>query len=157
MQRVYAQYQPAIVVDFHHQGSYVNEDGELIKTSMFWPRPEGGAGQDAIDRSKQATWLMYETLGHYGFAEVSQYPGGPEPGIARNAYGALGSASVLVEMRGDIGQKSSGYLIRTSTRRCSRCWRRRPRARCPRSTRHWPTRSRYAGTSIDNPHEERGR
>jgi len=113
VQRVYAEYQPEIVVDFHHQGSYVNEDGELIKTSMFWPRPEGGAGQDAIDRSKQATWLMYETLGHYGFAEVSQYPGGPEPGIARNAYGALGSASVLVEMRGDIGQKSSGYLIRT--------------------------------------------
>jgi predicted deacylase len=114
VQRVYQTYQPEIVVDFHHQGSYVNDDGELIRTSMFWPRPEGGAQQDAIDRSKQVTWLMYETLEHYGFAEVSQYPGGPEPGIARNAYGALGSASVLVELRGDIGQKSSGYLIRTA-------------------------------------------
>jgi predicted deacylase len=114
VQRVYQRYQPDIVVDYHHQGSYVNDDGELIRTSMFWPRPEGGANQDAIDRSKQVTWLMYETLEHYGFAEVSQYPGGPEPGIARNAYGALGSASVLVELRGDIGQKSSGYLIRTA-------------------------------------------
>ena len=57
---------------------------------------------------------MHETLEHYGFAEVSQYPGGPEPGIARNAYGALGSGSVLVELRGDIGQKSSGNLIRTA-------------------------------------------
>ena len=37
-------FQPAIVVDYHHQGSYVNEDGELIRTSMFWPRPKGGAG-----------------------------------------------------------------------------------------------------------------
>jgi predicted deacylase len=114
VQRVYQRYRPAIVVDYHHQGSYVNDDGELIRTSMFWPRPEGGAGQDAINRSKQVTWLMYETLEHYGFAEVSQYPGGPEPGIARNAYGALGSASVLVELRGDIGQKSAGYLIRTA-------------------------------------------
>jgi len=114
VQRVYQRYQPAIVVDFHHQGSYVNADGELIRTSMFWPRPEGGAGQDAINRSKQVTWLMYDALEHYGFAEVSQYPGGPQPGIARNAYGALGSASVLVELRGDIGQKSSGYLIRTA-------------------------------------------
>ena len=52
---------------------------------MFWPRPEGGAQPDAIDRSNQETWLMYETVEHYGFAAVSQYPRGPEPGIARNA------------------------------------------------------------------------
>jgi predicted deacylase len=114
VQRIWHRYRPAIVVDYHHQGSYVNDDGELITASMFWPRADAGAGQDAINRSKQVTYLMYETLQHYGFAEVSQYPGTAPPGIARNAYGALGSASVLVELRGDIGQKSSGYLIRTA-------------------------------------------
>jgi len=114
VQRIWHRYRPAIVVDYHHQGSYVSDDGELITASMFWPRADAGAGQDAIDRSKQVTYLMYETLQHYGYAEVSQYPGTQPRGIARNAYGALGSASVLVELRGDIGQKSSGYLIRTA-------------------------------------------
>lgn len=116
VRRVFDAYHPAIMLDLHHQGSYVAEDGKLIRTSMFWPRSDvqgGGMGQDAIDRSKQVTWLMASTLEHYGFAKVSQYPGGRERGIARNAYGLLGAASVLVEMRGDIGQKSSGYLMRT--------------------------------------------
>ncbi|HEY3260532.1 MAG TPA: hypothetical protein VGJ95_09720 [Pseudonocardiaceae bacterium] len=51
---------------------------------------------------------------HYGFAEVSQYPGTLPRGIARNAYGLQGAASVLVEQRGDIGQKSAGTLIKTA-------------------------------------------
>jgi hypothetical protein len=67
-----------------------------------------------VDLSKQASVLIYDTLMHYGFAEVSQYPGGNYEGIARNAYGLRGSGSVLVELRGGIGQKSSGYLIRTA-------------------------------------------
>jgi hypothetical protein len=116
VRRVFDAYHPAIMLDLHHQGSYVAEDGELIRTSMFWPRSDvqgGGITQDAIDRSKQVAWLMASTLAHYGYAKISQYPGGPERGIARNAYGLLGAASVLVEMRGDIGQKSSGYLMRT--------------------------------------------
>jgi len=42
------------------------------------------------------------------------HPGGPEPGISRNAYGLLGSASVLIELRGDIAQKSNGYIAKTA-------------------------------------------
>jgi Zinc carboxypeptidase len=113
LQRAYARYQPHVVVDFHHQGSYVSAEGDLITTSTFWPNvPEVHPG--VVSASKQVAWLIADTLGHYGFSEVSQYPGLANPGIARNAYGLLGSASVLLEFRGDIGQKSSGYLIRSA-------------------------------------------
>jgi hypothetical protein len=58
--------------------------------------------------------VIYDTLAHYGFAEISQYPGTLPRGIARNSYGIRGAGSVLVELRGDIGQKSSGMLVRTA-------------------------------------------
>jgi hypothetical protein len=113
IQRLYAQLQPAIVVDYHHQGTYVDENGNMITASVFWPNAPG-VPTDVLDASKQVTRLIYDTLMPFGYANVSQYPGTPIPGIARNAYGLLGSASVLVEMRGlGIGQKSSGKLIRT--------------------------------------------
>ena len=114
IQRAFAQHHPAFVVDYHHQGSYVSDDGDLITTSIFWPLPLAGMPASAITLSKQVCVVIYDTLSHYGFAEVSQYPGTSPRGIARNAYGLLGAGSVLVEMRGDIGQKSAGMLIRTA-------------------------------------------
>ncbi|HET8661738.1 MAG TPA: M14 family zinc carboxypeptidase [Micromonosporaceae bacterium] len=113
VQRVFAAYRPAFVVDFHHQGSFVSADGDLITTSIFWPNT-AGVPASAVTFSKQICVTIYDTLGRYGFAEVSQYPGTLPRGIARNAYGLLGAGSVLVEFRGDIGQKSAGMLIRTA-------------------------------------------
>jgi Zinc carboxypeptidase len=113
IQLLYEQLQPAIVVDYHHQGTYVDANGDMITASVFWPNAPG-VPTNALNASKQLTRLIYDTLMPFGYANVSQYPGTPIPGIARNAYGLLGSASVLVEMRGlGIGQKSSGKLIRT--------------------------------------------
>ena len=113
IQRLYAELQPAIVVDHHHQESYVDANGDMITASLFWPNAPG-VDADVVDASKQVTRLIFDTLMPFGYANVSQYPGTPLPGIARNAYGLLGSASVLVEVRGLIlGQKSSGKLIRT--------------------------------------------
>jgi hypothetical protein len=113
VQRVFATYQPSFVVDYHHQGSYVSADGDLITTSIFWPNA-AGVPAPALTFSKQICVTISDTLSHYGFAEVSQYPGTLPRGIARNAYGLLGAGSVLVEFRGDIGQKSAGMLIRTA-------------------------------------------
>jgi hypothetical protein len=48
-------------------------------------------------------------------AHTDKYSGGPEPGISRNAYGLLGSASVLMEHRG-VGQKAAGYMADISFR-----------------------------------------
>lgn len=113
IRRAYDKYRPEIVVDYHHQGTYVDDEGDMIKTSILWPN-HPDTGEEAVNRSKQVAVLIHDTLMHYGFAEVSQYPGGTYEGIARNAYGLMGSASVLVELRGGIGQKSGGMLIRTA-------------------------------------------
>lgn len=113
VQRVFARYQPSFVVDYHHQGSYVTDDGDLITGSIFWPNAPG-VPASAISLSRQVCVVIWDTMSHYGFAEISQYPGTLPRGIARNAYGLLGAGSVLVELRGDIGQKSAGMLIRTA-------------------------------------------
>lgn len=113
VQQVFAAYQPDLLVDYHHQGSYASEDGDMITTSVFWPIADG-VPPGAVELSKQTAVTMYDTLEHYGFAEVSQYPGSDFDGIFRNAYGLRGAGSVLVELRGGIGQKSSGKLIRTA-------------------------------------------
>ena len=47
--------------------------------------------------------MIAQTLAQYPYADLSRYPGGTEPGISRNAYGLLGSGSVLLELRGGIG------------------------------------------------------
>ena len=112
VQRVFARYQPSFVVDYHHQGSYVTGDGDLITGSIFWPNA-AGVPASAITLSRQVCVVIWDTMNHYGFAEITQYPGTLPLGIARNAYGYLGAGSVLVELRGDIGQKSAGMLIRT--------------------------------------------
>ena len=113
VQRTFARYQPSFVVDYHHQGSYVSDDGDLITGSIFWPNA-AGVPASSIALSRQVCVLIYDTMSHYGFAEISQYPGTLPRGISRNAYGLLGAASVLVELRGDIGQKSAGMLVRTA-------------------------------------------
>lgn len=102
-----------VVVDVHHQGSYVAGNGRQITTSIMWPTSPL-ASSDAVRRSKQVAVVAYDALERYGFAEVSQYPGGSYEGIARNSFGIQGAGSLLVELRGDIGQKSSGYLVRSA-------------------------------------------
>jgi hypothetical protein len=52
----------------------VNADGDMITTSIFWPKV-AGVPQPDLDFSKQICVTIYEILSHYGFAEVSQYPG----------------------------------------------------------------------------------
>jgi hypothetical protein len=48
----------------------------------------------------------------FGFATVTLYPGGTFAGIARNAYGLGRAGSILVELKGGIGQKQSGMIIK---------------------------------------------
>ncbi|PSL08262.1 zinc carboxypeptidase [Haloactinopolyspora alba] len=111
VQAMFRDWRPDITVDYHHQGSYVADDGSLITTSVMWPlNPE--VDPAVVDASKQVAVTAYDSISAYGHGEVSQYPGSTIPGIARNSFGLQGSASLLVEFRGGIGQKSSGYLMR---------------------------------------------
>lgn len=110
--------QPELVVDFHHQGTYVDEDGRMITGSVMWPNAEEEAAAlgiseefaETVTDSKRAVSQMLLALEDKGYANITRYPSTTFPGIARNAYGLLGSASVLFEARGGIGSASNGYI-----------------------------------------------
>jgi predicted deacylase len=114
--------QPELVVDFHHQGTYVDEDGRMITGSTMWPNAVAEAEAlgiadefaETITRSQRAVSVILTSLEQYGYANITRYPSTSTPGIARNAYGLLGSASVLFELRGGIDAKSNGYIAKTA-------------------------------------------
>ncbi|GAB3480933.1 M14 family zinc carboxypeptidase [Amycolatopsis cihanbeyliensis] len=96
IQRHYAEFRPDIVVDYHMQGRYRDDEGKEITGSVKWPtHPE--ADPAAVSLSKQVTVVAAESMNAAG-GNISQYPGGNYQGIARNAYGLRGSGSVLVEL-----------------------------------------------------------
>jgi predicted deacylase len=110
-----------VVIDLHHQGTRIDAQGDMVTASTLWPNATGTADalgirpqfDDAIFRSKQVVSTLLQGVERFGYVNFSRYPGTTPPGISRNAYGLLGSASVLIEVRGDVGQKSGGYLAKT--------------------------------------------
>jgi len=88
---------PSIVVDYHRQGRYRQPDGRETTASVLWPTSPL-AGADAVTRSRQLSVRNYDAMTYVAGANVSRYPGELYEGIARNAYGILGSASMLVEL-----------------------------------------------------------
>jgi hypothetical protein len=111
IQRTYAAFRPSIVVDYHMQGRYVFPDGREITTSIFWPNNPNVAA-DPLRRSKQVAVRVHAAFTGAG-AVVSQYPGGEFEGIARNAYGLRGSASLLVELS-SLPPEREHFQIRTA-------------------------------------------
>jgi predicted deacylase len=111
-----------VVLDLHHQGTYVDPDGSMVTAATTWPNATGTAEalgildefEEDIETSKKVVSTLLTATDGKGYANFSRYPGTLPPGISRNAYGLLGSASVLIEMRGDIGQKSNGYIAKTA-------------------------------------------
>lgn len=115
IQRAYAAFRPHIVIDFHMQGRYVDDQGREITASLLWPtHPDVTPAM--VDAAKRVTVVAQKTIDHLGGGNVSQYPGGDYEGIARNAYGLRGSASVLLELS-DMGpeheqsQIQDAYLV----------------------------------------------
>jgi len=113
MREAHARYQPDVVLDYHNQFSYVSDDGDMITMSLMWPLNENVDPQ-VVDDSKRATAIIAGAVSDYAHAEVTKFPGGTAPAIGRNAYGLLGSATVLIEQRGqeEMGQKGIGYLVK---------------------------------------------
>lgn len=96
IQRAYTEFQPHIAMDYHMQGRYLGDDGREITASMMWPtHPDVDPAK--VDAAKRVTVVAQKTVDLVG-GNVSQYPGGDYEGIARNAYGLRGSASVLLEL-----------------------------------------------------------
>jgi hypothetical protein len=115
-------FRPVVALDMHHQGTRVH-DGDMVTGSTLWPTASGTATRllavdpnavtrfnQGVDMAKRVVVIIAQTLAQYPYADLSRYPGGTEPGISRNAYGLLGSGSVLLELRGGIGTKSGGYI-----------------------------------------------
>lgn len=105
------QYNPIWIADFHHQATYVTADGENVTSSILWPKNEEVA-EEVVTLSKQLCVRIYDHMQQFGFATVTLYPGGTYAGIGRNGYGLAGAGSILVELKGGIGQKSSGMIIK---------------------------------------------
>ena len=104
-------YNPLWIADFHHQGTYVTDGGDSITSSILWPRhPDVAAA--VVDLSKQLCVVIYDHMQQYGYSTVTLYPGGTYAGIGRNGYGLAGAGSILVELKGGIGQKQSGMIIK---------------------------------------------
>ena len=102
---------PRVVIDYHMQGRYLQPDGRETTASMLWPTsPLAPAA--AVTSSRRLAVLNYDATTWAG-ANVSRYPGGDYEGIARNAYGILGSASLLVELS-DLPADQVELQIRTA-------------------------------------------
>jgi len=112
IQRAWLEFRPDIVVDYHMQGRYVGDDGREITASVYWPIAEGVA-PEAVDAAKQVAVVAQKSIDHLAGGNVSQYPGGTYEGIARNAYGLRGSASVLLELSA-MGQEFEQKQIRSA-------------------------------------------
>jgi hypothetical protein len=104
-------YFPLWIADFHHQGTYVTDDDENVTSSILWPR-NPFVLQEVVDLSKQLCVVIYDYMQQYGYSTVTLYPGGTYAGIGRNGYGLAGAGSILVELKGGIGQKQSGMIIK---------------------------------------------
>jgi hypothetical protein len=113
IQREYAAFRPHIAMDYHMQGRYVDDDGREITASLLWPTNTGVAPA-LVDAAKQVTVVAQQTIDRLAGGNVSQYPGGDYEGIARNAYGLRGSASVLLELSAIDDEQSqirAAYLV----------------------------------------------
>jgi hypothetical protein len=136
---VFDEYGPIWGMDVHNLGSSVvnddvdptiNRPGRLVTGSILWPTNEDVA-EEAVNLSKQMCIVIKQRSLELGNMELTNYArvrsngsfirGGGFPGIARNAYGLIGTerldagepgplgGSILVEIRGQ-GQKSIGML-----------------------------------------------
>jgi len=110
--RLWRATRPEIVVDYHMQGRYVQPDGRETTASILWPTSPL-VGADAVTRGRRLAVRNYDAMTLVARANVTLYPGTDYEGIARNAYGILGSASLLVELS-NLPADQVEFQIRTA-------------------------------------------
>lgn len=103
--------EPLWFVDMHNQLSYVTDDSDLVTNSVLWPLNDD-VPEKTRDLGRQLCWLAYDEAKRFGNSTPTRFPGGGSLGTARNSQGVEGVASILLEARGHIGQKSMGQLVR---------------------------------------------
>jgi len=118
---IYDRYRPIWLVDVHNQNPAVvledvdpevNRPGRQVTGSITWPTHPDVA-PEAVALSKQLAIAMKQRSLQLGFMEITNYyhehpngdvrRGGGDPGIARNAYGLLGSERLAAGDEGPLG------------------------------------------------------
>jgi len=103
---------PRVVIDYHMQGRYLQPDGRETTASLLWPTSPLAPGA-AVTASRRLAVHNDDAMTGLAGANVTRYPGGDYEGIARNAYGILGSASLLVELSA-LPAEQVEFQIRTA-------------------------------------------
>jgi hypothetical protein len=93
-----ARLDPDLLLDYHGQGNYRGEDGDLVTMSVLWPT-NAGVDPAVADASKRAVAAIAESLEEYDYDRLTLYPGEDNPAIARNGVALGGTPTVLVEQR----------------------------------------------------------
>lgn len=89
---------PDFVLDYHGQGNYRDEDGNLDTMSVLWPtNPD--VDTDIRDQSQRAVVALDQAFDEFDFGQLTLYPGSDNPAIARNGFSLAGTPGVLVEQR----------------------------------------------------------
>ncbi len=110
--RLWQATRPRIVIDYHMQGRYLQPDGRETTASILWPTSPL-ASDAAVTSARKLAVRNYDAMTYLAGANVTLYPGGDYEGIARNAYGILGSASLLVELS-NLPEERVEFQIRTA-------------------------------------------
>jgi hypothetical protein len=89
---------PDFLFDYHGQGNYRDEDGDLVTMSVLWPTT-AGVDPAVVDASKRAVAAIAASLEESDYDRLTLYPGEDNPAIARNGFALGGTPTVLVEQR----------------------------------------------------------
>ena len=114
VESVVQQYQPDLVLDYHHQVTYETAAGDMVTMSVLWATHPDVAPELAADGQRAAA-LVGAALDQHGHATVTLYPESNTATVARNGLALeYGVPTLLVEQRGqqEAGQKGSGVLVR---------------------------------------------
>ncbi|GAA3955101.1 M14 family zinc carboxypeptidase [Actinoplanes auranticolor] len=110
--RLWRATRPQVVIDYHMQGRYRQPDGRETTASILWPTSPL-APAPAVTAARRLAVVNDAAMTRVAGANVTRYPGGDYEGIARNAYGILGSSSLLVELS-DLPAEQVEFQIRTA-------------------------------------------
>lgn len=92
-------FQPDLLLDYHHQNNYRNDEGSLDTMSIQWPtNPD--VDPSVSETGQQAAVAIANSLENFDHDQLTLFPGSENPAIARNGLALDGTPTLLIEQRG---------------------------------------------------------
>lgn len=98
VRRLVDELDPDLLFDYHGQGNYRDEDGDLDTMSVLWPTNEDVA-PEVREASQRAIVAIDASLQEFDYDQLTLYPGSSNPAIGRNGFALRDIPTVLVEQR----------------------------------------------------------